>query len=286
MSFQTDILPIIDTLKDVTFSLGATKLNLYIMLQGLLTITLMLWSLHIVINFVERRLIRMQNLRATSRTLIVKMVQIFLYIIAFLTTLQILGISLAAFSVIGGALGVGIGFGLQKIASNFISGIILLFEKSVEVDDLIELPDGTLGFIRAISARYTRLETTDSRDILIPNEEFITQRVISLTHTNKRARIELRVTVHYDDDVALALTLLCDAARVVDRCLADPAPMAHIAGLSDTGVMLALYFWIDDVIEGGMEPRTQATLAFLASFRAHGIRIPYFIQPGTVAAAL
>ena len=275
MDAYTHLMEMIDTLKDVTFSLGTAKLNLYLVLQGLLAIVMLPMVVRFIINRLERRLIRMRDLRPSNRALIVKILQIILYIFAFLLTLQILGINLAAVSVIGGALGVGIGFGLQKISSNFISGIILLFEKSVEVDDLIELSDGTQGFIRSISARYTRLEANDGRDVIIPNEDFITQRVVSLTHSNKRARIELNVTVHFESDVALALRVLCESAARVVHCSQNPPPMAHIISFGDYGVKLALYFWVDDLIETKLDTRTQAWLNILESFRANGIRIPY-----------
>jgi small-conductance mechanosensitive channel len=275
MDAYNSVIEIIDALKNVSFSLGSAKLNLYLVLQGLLAIIMLPLVVRFIINRLERRLIRMRDLRPSNRALIVKILQIIFYIFTFLLTLQILGINLAAFSVIGGALGVGIGFGLQKISSNFISGIILLFEKSVEVDDLIELADGTQGFIRTISARYTRIEATDGRDVIIPNEDFITQRVVSLTHSNKRARIELNVTVHFESDVSLALRVLCESAERVVHCSQNPPPMAHIIAFGDYGVKLALYFWVDDLIETKLDARTQAWLNILESFRTNGIRIPY-----------
>lgn len=272
MLTRSDLLPFVNALKEVSFSFGSAKLNLYTMVQGLMAIIALVWVARMVVNLAERRLMRLQNLRPSNRALIVKFIQILLYIVVFLTTLQILGISLTAFSVIGGALGVGIGFGLQKIASNFISGIILLFEKSIEVNDLIELPNGTTGFVRVISARYTRLETGDARDIIIPNEDFITQRVINLTHTNRRSRIEIPLRVCHDADVALALRLLVDTTLKVERCVHMPAPMAYITGIVESGIALSLYFWIDDVVEGPLESRSQAYLAILEAFREH--RIP------------
>jgi len=273
MNWHKELWALVQSLKEITFSFGAAKVNLYALLQGMMAIVLLLWVTRLVISRIERRLMRMRDMRPSTRALIVKFIQIALYIFVFLTALQIMGISLAAFSVIGGALGVGIGFGLQKISSNFISGIILLFEKSIEVEDLIELQNVTVGVVRGISARYTRIETADARDILIPNEDFITQRVISLTHMNKRSRIELKVTVHYETDVALALRLLLAATEQVARCVRTPEPMTHVLQFTDHGIVLALYFLIDDVVEGCMEPRTQAHLAVLAAFNAHGVRI-------------
>ena len=275
MDAYSYLMDVVAALKAVSFSLGNKKLTLYLILQGLLAIVMLPMLVRLFINRVERRLIAMRDLRPSNRALIVKITQIILYIFIFLLILQILGISLAAFSVIGGALGVGIGFGLQKISSNFISGIILLFEKSVEVDDLIELSDGTQGFIREISARYTRLEANDGRDVIIPNEDFITQRVVSLTHTNKRARIEMNITVHFDSDLALALRVLRESASRVMYCSKNPQPIAHILSFGDYGVKLALYFWVDDLIETKLDARTQAWLNILESFREHAIRIPY-----------
>jgi small-conductance mechanosensitive channel len=228
----------------------------------------------VAVRRLERRLKR-SDMRASNRALIMKMVQIALYCLVFLVGMQVLGISLTALSVFGGALGVGLGFGLQKIASNFISGIILLSEKSIEVGDLIELADGTVGFVRRTNARYTLLEAQDGRDVLIPNEEFITHHVINWTHRDKFARAEITVTVSYDSDITLAKTIMLDAANAHPKRTAKRPSICVIHAFGDFGITLMLHFWVSDIRDGRMEPRGEVMEKILLSFKEHHITIPY-----------
>lgn len=264
-----------DTLSDVKFSIGHVELNLFLILKGLIVVLALQWVASALLRRADRRLRRLQNMRASDRTLIMKMLTIGLYFLICAVGLQSIGVDLTALSVLGGALGVGIGFGLQKIASNFISGIILLFEKSIEVDDLIELADGTVGFVRQTYARYTLLEAYDGREILIPNEEFITQRVITWTHSNRRVRIEVLVGIAYDSDLDLALKLVLEAASAHPQCLKDPAPEVFVHQFADSSITLRLLFWMDNVTDGKLRVRSDVMLAILRQFRAHGIAIPF-----------
>ena len=262
-------------LTDADLSVGHWQLNVYQLLKGIVTIAALIWGANLAIRTTDARLRRVRRMRASSRSLVLKFAQITLYVIVFVAAMQLFGVNLTTLSIFGGALGVGIGFGLQKIASNFISGIILLFEKSIEVDDIIELGSGVVGTVKHTSARYTLVSTPDGRDMMIPNEEFISQRVISYTHSNHRVRIEIPVQVGYDDDIELALQLLVKAASASKRTLKDPAPSAYATSFGDSGVNLSLFFWIDDVHEGRNEPRTQVMIAILKSFSASGVTIPY-----------
>jgi small-conductance mechanosensitive channel len=189
--------------------------------------------------------------------------------------MQTFGINLTALSVFGGALGVGLGFGLQKIASNFISGLILLFEKSIEPNDLIELADGTTGFIRRTKARYTLLETQDGRDVLIPNEEFISHRVISWTHSDKHARAEILVTISYGCDVNLARQIMLDAANSHPKRAQSRPSLCVLHQFKDFGIELLLYFWVADIVDGRLEPRGEIMQTIMERFNANGITIPY-----------
>lgn len=263
------------TLAEVSFSVGSVKMNLYLIIKGVIILVALQWLASFAVRLTDNRLRRIKSMRASNRTLIVKMFQIGIYCFVFLFGMQLLGINLTALSVFGGALGVGLGFGLQKIASNFISGIILLFEKSSEIGDLIELADGTTGFIRQTYARYTLLETQDGKEVLIPNEEFISQRVISWTHSDKAARGDITVSVSYESDVELARTLMLEAASAHPKRHKTRAPMCVVNAFGDSGVQLTLYFWVADVTDGRMEPKSDMMRTILKSFREHHITIPY-----------
>ncbi len=267
--------PTVTAMSKAEFTLGSITLNLYQIAKGILALMVLLWVTNFVVSLTEARLKRVRNMRASSRTLILKFAQIGLYILAFIIGMQIIGVSLTTLSIFSGALGVGIGFGLQKIASNFISGIILLFEKSVEADDLVQMEDGTLGFVRHTGARYTLLETFDKRDIFVPNEEFIVKQVVNLTHMDRSGRAEVTVGVSYDSDLPLVQRLMEQAASQVERCLKDPAPGAFVTGFGDSSINLILYFWVEDVGEGRVGPMSECMVNIIELFREHNVTIPF-----------
>lgn len=267
--------PLLKILKSWKFSLGTFDLSAYLLVKTVITIAILIWLAGFITNIAESRLRKLRSLRASNRVLILKILQIITYFLVFIVVLQVLGVDLTALSVFGGALGVGLGFGLQKIASNFISGIILLFEKSIEVDDMVELDNGTTGFIRHTGARYTLLETLDGREILIPNEDFITQRTSSWTYSSKKARVEIRVSVGYDCDLHQARALMLEAARKHPKCIPSPAPMCVVDNFGDSGIGLILHFWVGDVTDGRMEPKSEVMLAIWDAFKANKITIPY-----------
>lgn len=265
----------IDALSAISFTVGKTEISLYLVLKAIAVIFALWWLSSSLVRATDNRLRRIKEMRDSNRILIVKLFQIVLYCFAFVFGMQLLGISLTALSVFSGALGVGIGFGLQKIASNFISGIILLFERSIELGSMIELPDGTVGFIRQTRARYSLLETTDGRDVLIPNEEFINQRVVSWTYSNKLARAEVTVSVSYESDLALARQLMLDIANNHPKRDASRQTVCVIHEFADSGVVIRLLFWVRDVTDGRMEPRSEVMIDILRAFKANNIAIPY-----------
>ena len=265
----------IAALSSITFSIGTVKLNAFQILKGLVAVCVLQWVASSSASLVDSQLGHMHNLRPSNRALINKIFQITMYTIVVLLGMQMVGISLAALSVFGGALGVGLGFGLQKIASNFISGIILLFEKSVEIGDLIELSDGTMGYVRQIYARYTQLEMTTGKEIFIPNEELISQRVISWTHSNTKARIEITVGIGYESDLKKARELMIDAAKQCKGLLPDIEPACYITAFGDSAIQLQLLFWIRDITAGRSEAKSDTMYAIWESFKHHNISIPF-----------
>jgi small-conductance mechanosensitive channel len=189
--------------------------------------------------------------------------------------MNFLGIDLTALAVFSGALGIGIGFGLQKVTSNFISGIIILFEKTVQNDDLIELNDGTLGFLRNTGSRASLIETYDGKEVMVPNEDLITNRVINYTHSNKKARIKINIGVSYDCDLEKAQKLILEAAEEHPRTTKDPEPLCFLEEFADSSVNFILLFWVNDVIEGRYGPRSDVLFSIWNKFKENNIEIPY-----------
>ncbi len=262
-------------LSELSFSISGVTFNPFIVIKSLIIVAILMWLCSFVVRLTDKRLRRVAEMRTSTRTLILKIQQIILYCFVFICGMQLLGINLGALSVFGGALGVGIGFGLQKIASNFISGIILLFEKSIESGDIIELNDGTLGTVKRTYARYTLLELQDGREVLIPNEEFISQRVVSFTHSYKEARAQLTLKVAFDSDFDVVKKLMLEAADNHPKRVKKRPSLCYLNQFTDFGVEMILYFWIVDVTEGRAGPRSDVMQSILAAFEAHNIVIPY-----------
>lgn len=259
----------------LTFQAGGFKISVYKALKSILIVILVFWAAAIASDFAEKRIGKFRKIRAANRTLILKIVHIGIYIIAGLFALDIVGIDLTTLTVFSGALGIGLGFGLQKIASNFISGLILLLEKSVEQDDLIELSDGTFGFVRKAHARYTLIETFDSREILVPNEDLITNRVVNWTLTSSKGRIEIPVGVSYGSDIEKAQELILEAAKAHPRCIDDPEPKCYLRNFGDSSVDFILHFWVADVAEGRWVPQSEVMFSIWRKFHENDIHIPF-----------
>lgn len=265
----------VEALNAVDFKVGGIKFNLYTILKAALTIIVMFWTVGFVLSTTENRLRRVRSMRASNRTLIMKFLQIGLYIVVFLFGLNLIGVSLTTLSIFSGALGVGVGLGLQKIASNFISGIILLFEKSIEIGDLVRLEDGTEGFVRQTSARYTLIEQFNGTEALVPNENFINQRVDNQTGTSTRGRAQIFVGVGYDSDLRKVIALMVETAAQHERCANDPAPAAFVIGFGDSAINMQLNFWVDDMENGTLGISSDIMIGIIDRFREHQIVIPY-----------
>ena len=259
----------------LTFRLGETRLSLYLIVKAFLAIIVSLWITRIFSEFGEEKIKKLHHIKTSNRTLIAKGFQIVLYFVAFLIVLDVLGIDLTGLAIFSGAIGIGIGFGLQKVTSNFISGLILLFEKSVEEGDLVELDNGVVGFIKYTGARYTLVETFESREIMIPNEDFITNRVTNWTYTNNQGRIDIDVGVSYGSDLKKAYRLILEAANEHQRCSKNPKPECFLVSFGDNSINFKLYFWVDDIIEGRKRPKSDVFFSIWEKFNENGIEIPF-----------
>lgn len=261
--------------KQLTFKIGDFQMSAYGLLSACASVAVVFWSAAILSDFAENRIWRIRSLKSSSRALILKIVQIIIYFIAFLFAMDMVGIDLKALTIFSGALGIGLGFGLQKIASNFISGLILLLERAVEQGDMIELNDGTFGFIRKARARYMLVETFDGKEILVPNEDFIVNRVVNWTFSNNRGRVEIAVGVSYGADIELAQRLILEAARENPRTMNDPAPQCYLRNFGDSSVDFILHFWVDNIIEGRWQPQSEVMFSIWNKFKDNNIEIPF-----------
>lgn len=259
----------------LTYQVGNVRISAYTVLRAILVLALVFWTAAIVADLVDRRLAKLSRMRKTTRVLVSKVFQIALYVLAGLIALDMIGLDLTTLTVFGGALGIGLGFGLQKIASNFVSGLILLLERSVEEDDLIELTDGTSGFVRRSSARYVLLETFDGKEVLIPNEDFITDRVTNWTLSSAKARVDVPVGVAYGSDLDKVRELILEAAREHPRCLEDPEPQCFLRQFGDSSINFLLMLWVGNIVDGRWGPQSDVMLSIWRKFAENGIEIPF-----------
>ncbi|MBM3617906.1 MAG: mechanosensitive ion channel [Alphaproteobacteria bacterium] len=257
------------------FAVGDYKFTAFMVVNSLLSVVVLFWITSILAGFGNNRIGHMRHLRPSTRILFSKLFQIILYTLAIVMALDVIGVKLTTLTVFGGALGIGLGFGLQKITSNFISGMILLVEKSIELDNLVELADGTTGYVRKTQARFTLLETFDGKEVLIPNEDFIINRVTNLTYSNKRGRVDTLIRVAYGSDLEKARDLILEAANEHPRCIQDPPPSCFLSQFNESSVDFLLYFWVADVTEGRLAPKSEVHFSIWRKFQENNIKIPF-----------
>ena len=267
--------PLADFLDTYSVTFGKITITLYQALKTIFIVGALLRLSKIITQLSDSHLKKYSRIETSNRILVLKMCQIASYFIIFFITLDLLGVNITTLAVFSGAIGVGVGFGLQKVTSNFISGIILLLEKSIKIDDLIELNDGTNGFVRHTGARYTLIETSQGKEILVPNEDFITQRVTNFTYSNKKARVDLSLFVGYQTDLDLAQKLILEATPNNPHCSKNPPPACFLREFGENGIKILLQFWVDDVVEGTYGPQSQIMQEILRKFKEHKIEIPY-----------
>jgi small-conductance mechanosensitive channel len=259
----------------LSYQLGSIDISVFDLLRALLIIVLAFWTASIISGVLRYRIDKLQKLRTANRLLLHKVAQVSVYLVSFLITLDVLGVDLTTLTVFSGAIGIGLGFGLQKIASNFVSGLILLLEKSIEQDDLVEIGDKAIGFVRKSGARFTIVETFDGKEVMIPNEDFITNHVTNWTYSNSRGRVEISVGVAYGSDIEKAYDLMLEAAKEHPLCLEDPAAACFLRNFGDSSVDFILHFWMADVTTGRWKPQSEVMFAIWRKFKDNGIEIPF-----------
>jgi small-conductance mechanosensitive channel len=265
---------IAETLDTLAIRFGAMRISAYDVLQAIVVLSVALWLASMLGRFLERRIALSSDLTPSVKVLVGKLLRIVFLVIAGAIALTALGIDLTALTVFSGALGVGIGFGLQKVVSNFVSGIIILLDKSIKPGDTISLGE-TFGWVRTLRSRFVSVMTRDGTEYLVPNEDFITQRVVSWSHTDTLHRFDVNFGVAYDCDPHVIRRLAVESAKRVERVVARPQPVCHISEFAESSVDFILRFWINDPQNGITNVRGDVLLALWDSFKAAGIQFPY-----------
>ncbi len=263
-----------ELLDSIGFTIGKSRITALILLKALFAFGVLMWLAFVASDFIEGRLRQAGDLTPTYQVLIGKLVRAALVLVAILIALEAIGIDLTALAVFSGALGIGLGFGLQKIAANLISGIIILLDRSIKPGDVITVGD-TFGWITRLQSRYVAVNTRDGVEHLIPNETLISESVINWSHSNRRVRLDLNFGVSYDDDPHLVRRIVVEAVSGLDRVIKEPAPVCHVIGFGDSSVDFVLRFWITDPELGTTNVRGAAYLAVWDAFKSNGITIPF-----------
>lgn len=268
-------------LETISLQIGNFKISAYGVARVLIFGSVLFWLGRLSNNAGQQIIRNQQDLDLGTREVFAKLFQVTLFVIVFLMLLQIMGINLTALAVFGGALGVGLGFGLQSIASNFISGIIILMDRSLSVGDYIEMDDGRSGTIRELKMRSTTLETFDGKDIMVPNEQFITTSFTNWTHKNKKQRYALDFQVAYKTDLHLLFGLVREVVASHPQVISgddipiEERPDAEIKGFADSGVDILVEFWMEGIDDGPNRVGADLLLMIWDVLQQHGIEIPF-----------
>jgi small-conductance mechanosensitive channel len=265
---------VIKALDSISMNLGDARISLFSILKFFLTATLFVVAARWILQWIEHKTRSSAALSATMQVGLAKFSAVVLYTLAILIALDAVGINLTALAVFGGAIGVGVGFGLQRITSNFISGFILLFDRSIKPGDVISVRD-QFGWVVALHARYIVVRDRDGVETLIPNENLITSEVTNWSYSDRNVRIKLPVSISYSDDPELAMELMVKAAEVSKRVLPNPAPVARLVAFGDNGIELELRLWIEDPEMGTNNVRSEVNVAIWKAFNEAGITIPF-----------
>ena len=271
----TGVLPeFINSLDAVTFKIGSQNLSLLMMVQAIIAIFLSILIAMTISKFIENKLMKASHLDANAKVMMNKVFRIFLYFIAVVISLSSIGINLTFLSVLGGAFGVGLAFGLQKIASNYISGFIILLDKSIHIGDILSIGEH-YGVVTVIRSRYTVLKKLDGIEVIIPNETLISENIINHTLTDRKSRISIDVQISYKSSVDKAFEIMLNCAKNESRVLNDPEPSVFLMKFADSGIDLMLSFYIVDPEEGSWGLKSDIYREIWSEFQRHNIEIPY-----------
>jgi small-conductance mechanosensitive channel len=265
---------VLSELENITLAFGKTRVSLRTILEGTLSAGVVLVIALWISSTVEKRILSTSVTDLSMRKVASNAIRAFLLLIGLLFALSAVGVDLTALSVLGGALGVGLGFGLQKLAANYVSGFVILLERSIRIGDNVKV-DGFEGRITDIKTRYTLVRQGNGRESIVPNESLITSRVENLSVSDLKFNITTTIVVGYESDVATVQQILCAAASAQPRVLSDPAPVAFLMNFAPDGLEFTLNFWVADPEKGKDNVRSAINIAILDGLRAAKIDIPY-----------
>ncbi|MCF8079006.1 MAG: mechanosensitive ion channel [Desulfobacterales bacterium] len=261
-------------LDSIGFTVGEVKLTLLSLIKAAVILFILLRAVNWLGGQLERKLEKAPGLTPSSRLMLSKIVHITMIVLVGLIALNLVGINLTALAVFSGAIGVGIGFGLQKVVGNFISGLILLSDKSIKPGDVIEL-SGVYGWVKQMGGRCVSIVTRDEKEYLIPNEDLITQQVVNWSYSNRKIRIRTPIGISYNADPHRAISLIVEAARELPRILTDPEPKCLLKEFGDNSVDLELRFWIEDPQSGVANITSDVLLRVWDILKENEIEIPF-----------
>jgi small-conductance mechanosensitive channel len=268
--------PALDALDSYAVVLGGLRLTPLLVIKLVVLLAAALWLANIASKFLESRITQSHDLTPSVQVLLIKMLRLGLMVLAVVIVLSAVGINLSALAIFSGAVGVGIGFGLQKIVANFISGVILLADKSVKPGDLVTIGDSS-GRISAMNTRYISVAAGDGREFLIPNEDLITQKVVNWTYTDKNTLVKVNFSTNYDADPRLVCKLAIEAAEASPRATKGKPPNCLITEFAEAGMKFTLTFWIPDP-DGMDKVKSDVMLTLWDAFKHDDIRVPYPVR--------
>lgn len=269
--------PTLTMLDSVAVVVGGLRISPLFAIEITALLVFALWVANLAGNFFESRVYNINVLTPSVQVLIAKLLRLLTIVLAFVLVMGAVGIDLSAFALFSGAIGVGLGFGLQKIVANFVSGIILLADKSVKPGDLITVGD-SFGRVNAMNTRYISIAAIDGREFLVPNEDMVTQKVVNWTYSDKRTMLHVDFGVSYASDPHRVCALATDVCANVARILRHKPPVCHFTEFGDSSLNFRLYFWIEDPEEGLGNVRSQVLLALWSAFKREGIEIPFPVR--------
>ncbi|MEQ9675396.1 MAG: mechanosensitive ion channel [Roseovarius indicus] len=261
-------------LESAAIEIGEMRLSAWIVLQAIAVIILLMYGARFISGTTSARIRSNADISPSMQVLAIKLLQVVLYGAAFFIGLKAVGVDLTGLAVLSGAIGVGLGFGLQKVVSNLVSGVILLLDRSIKPGDVISLGE-TFGWINSLGARYVSITTRDGKEYLIPNEDLITGQVVNWSHSNDYVRLDIYFGTAYADDPHEVRRIAIEASQKVERVLSFKKPVCHIVGFGDSSVDYILRFWISDPTGGLTNIRGNVYLALWDAFKENGISIPF-----------
>lgn len=266
--------PLTLQLDSMAFMLGRLRISALVIVRALLVLVLLLWGTTLISNYLERRIAHAETLTPSIQTLLIRLLNLILPALAVIIALSAVGIDLTALTVLSGAVGIGVGLGLQRSVANLVAGLSLILGKSIKPGDVVAYKGG-YGWVTSMGARFVTIATRDGSEYLVPNEDFITNGVENWSYSNNLRRLHIPLGVAYESDMHQVIAICVEAAKSVDRILDTPAPVCLMTGFGDSSVNFEIRCWINDPKNGVANAKSAVLLAVWDRFAEAGIRIPF-----------